>query len=251
MNLPKSYIRVAREITGFWGTYLPSVDMAPGMIGRSVNGVFERETELSRRLGFDRSKHAVQEQATGDPVNVWTSRNVSMEVIGGSANVKVADAAVRFRFNAASEAAIVCYGAREASFVDLQEVKDFMWELRESGEWKKGQCLVTEVMRVDAAFICFSTERGQEAEIKGSTPFALPVTPVALLGSLAGKATLEASSRDAQVSGFYTGLPSGGTPLFRAIQFKAAWWNLGKPDIVHAKSTGSEFEEPEFGDVQE
>ena len=38
MTLPKAYMNEIRKITGYWGTYLPSDRLSPGMVGRVENG---------------------------------------------------------------------------------------------------------------------------------------------------------------------------------------------------------------------
>jgi hypothetical protein len=248
-NLPKAYIRIARDITGYWGTYLPSVTIAPGMLGPRVDGAFVRESDIRHCKGFDPKNHAVQEQPDGDPVNFWTTKNVATEVLGVDADVKVAKAGVKLRFNGANEAAIVCYGARLSSFVDLRSIKDLMWQLLREDSWDKAHCLVTEVWTVDSAFICFATERGQEAEIGASVPFVLPVLPLAALASLGGKATLSASASGSQMAGFYAQLSSGATPLFRAIRFRQGWLDPAPTGIEYfTKAPDTHFEEVEFGD---
>jgi hypothetical protein len=250
--LPKAYMRIARDLTGYWGTYLPWIDLSPGAIGRSSGGVFSQEGHLNQKKGYDPEQHAPRKQTNTKPVSAWTTRNVHMEVLKGqlSGPVQAASGRIRLRFGGANEAAIICNGCRQWLFPDLDAIKALMRQLLRENLWDKEQCLITEVMLVESAWICFATEKGQTAEITGATSFPLPISPLDALKSLAGNAELTASTSNEQSTGFYTTLTSGSTPLFRAIQFRASWLfpeddtirNLEKGD-----SPSREFEEPSFG----
>ncbi len=248
--LPKAYMRIARELTGYWGTYLPSLALEPGTIGRKRDGVFIKEGHVQNLAGYDRKRHIAEKDPPGNPVNVWTTNNVRLDVLGASASAPVADASgrIRLRFGGANEAAIICNGASHWSFAELRHVKELMVELARGDAWDKDQIVVTEVMVVSSAWICFATEKDQTAEIKASAALALPGDPIAALEAIEGKASLEASAGGRQSAGYTTTLPEGGTPLFQAIGFKRSWWPFRQDRIDYTKKSGSTvFEEPDFG----
>ncbi len=226
--LPKAYMRVARDLTGYWGTYLPSIALEPGTIGRKRNGVFIKEGHVQNLAGYDRKRHSTEKDPPGDPVNVWTTNNVHLDVLGVSASVADASGRVRLRFGGANEAAIICNGASHWSFAELRHVKELMVELARRDAWDMGQIVVTEVMVVSSAWICFATEKDQTAEIKASAALVLPGDPIAALETIEGKASLEASAGGRQSAGYTTTLPEGGTPLFQAIGFKRSSGRSGR-----------------------
>ena len=253
--LPKAYIKVAREITGFWGAYPPSYPLAPGMIGTPQGGAFVRESYLNLMPGYDPAAHAVEDNEAGDdPVSVWTTRRVKMQVIGAdvASPVGTANAGIKIQFGGKNEAAIICNGNVYRAFTDLRSVKDLMLTLLEAGIWKREDCLVTEVLVAKSAWIFFSTERDQIAEIKADAPLDLSnmALPVDVLRGLAARAKLGASSMSTRSAGISTTLPEGGTPLFRAIRFNPKrWWRREDNTIDFIKGSDPDFEEQTFGEV--
>jgi hypothetical protein len=224
-DLPKSYMRIARDITGYWGTYLPSLELRVGSIGRRVDGVFVREGHLSRYPAYSTAKIDIDDRPGRGPTVVWATRSVRMEVLNAEAKApgEVATGGVRLNFGGANEAAIICNTPREQYFADTLAIKELMWQLRKKGEWDDALCVVTGLVSVGSAWICFATESGQAAEIKATAPLALPGDPTAALSALSGSASLEASHSAATSSAFCASLPSGGTPLFRALKFNRLW----------------------------
>ena len=264
-ELPRSYMRVARDISGYWGTYLPSLRLEPGTIGLIVDGVLKRESHLSHFADYHPADFVIDDQPRKEPTVVWTTRSVQMDVVEvqGSAPGQVASGGVRVRFGAANEAAIICNAPRERAYADLIKLKELMRHLRERQLWDDGYCVVTEVVDVNSAWICFSTDAGQQAEIRAKAPLALPGDPTAALAALSGSGELAASHSASKSSAFLSSLPDGGTPLFRAIRFNPRWLGLLEPRIGDARPPGrlgeladairnvrggeEEFAEPEFG----
>ena len=151
-SLPTKYMRVARNLTGYWGAYPPSAQMEPGMIGRSVDGVFVREGHLKTKPGWDANRLKIEKQRNFEAVTTWTTHNVAMTVVGAHVNAPggAANGAVRVRFGGADEAVIICNGPLLWSFTDQDAVRGFMRELFDGGQWKDvGLCVVTEVILVD------------------------------------------------------------------------------------------------------
>jgi hypothetical protein len=249
-DLPKAYMRVARNITGYWGTYLPTLNLQLGMIGRRSNGIFIREGHLSQYPGYSTSGFELDDNRRDEQTVVWNTQSVRMELLDADANAlgKVASAGVRLSFGAANEAAIICRGPREQSFADLLAIKDLMWQLRKSGNWDDELCVVTDLVWVESAWICFSTASGQSAEIKAKGPVGIPGDPTAVLSALSGSASVEAIHTNAKSSAFCATLLSGGTPLFRAIKFNMRWLGLLNPELALVRGPDEAFEEAGFGD---
>ncbi len=247
-NLPQSYIRVVRDLTSYWGTYLPGRHLYVGMLFEFDDGVFVKAGDLAGLPTVEIANYPVETEASDDAVMHWTSDAVTMEVIGAdvAAPGAVASGGVRLTFGQAKQAAIICNGVRTSAYADITAVRDLLRRLRDAGVWKPNISLVTDVMVVDSAWLCFSTERDQQADIKASAPLALPAVPAEALKAIAGNGTLTASATAAKTSAICTTLPNGGTPLFRAIKFSPAWLGLGTPALGFVKGGGEEFMEPDF-----
>jgi hypothetical protein len=242
-------MRVAKEITGYWGTYLPSMEMEPGVIGRVVGGLFVKEGHLNQFPGFNLALHSVQEEAEHNSVSLWNTRHVSLRVIGVDASMPAngGSAGIRMQFGAANEAAIICNGNAYRSFADLRVVKELMQQLLESEKWDRDQCVVTEVLATKKAWICFSTAKDQTAELHAAAPLVPGADPLGVLKAAAGQANLIASSTNSEAAGYSTTLPNGGTPLFRAIKFRRDWPNPFHSSPQYLKGE-SAFDEPVFGE---
>ena len=254
MELPRQYIQIAREITGYWGAYPPSYPLSPGMIGRpdKKDGAFIKEDYLKDMPGYDQAAHAIEENAAADAVTVWTSKRVSMKALsaGVAAPGLPASGKIQLHFDAKNEAAIICNGNLYRSFSSLESVKELMLDLLDQGKWDRNQCLVTEVLAVKAAWIFYATEKDQTGEIQGTasldlTKFALPIDA---LKELAVKAELEASFSSGRSAGITSSLPNGGTPLFHAIQFKKDFIFRRTKTIDYTRGPDSAFVEPTFGE---
>jgi hypothetical protein len=253
--LPKCYIKTTRDITGYWGAYPPSYPLAPGMIGKRCDGAFVRESHLNLMPGYDPVAHAVEDNAASDnPVSVWTTRRVKMQALSAevASSVVPATVGIKIHFGGQNEAAIICNGNVYREFTDLRRVKDLMLTLLEKGAWNREYCLVTEVLVAKSAWIFFSTERDQTAEITADVPLELSSSalPVDIFRGLAGRAKLAASSMSIWSAGISTTLPEGGTPLFRAIRFNPKrWWRREDNTIDFLKGSDPDFEEQSFGEV--
>lgn len=246
--LPKAYMRVARQLTGYWGTYLPSQRLTAGTIGRLENGLFLPEGLLSQAHGFNASKHQVSEQNADEPAILWSSQGVRLGRFAAAAEAPVAQAKLRIRadFEGANQIVIMCEGVGYRSFANLGLVKDLMIRLREQGEWDDDQCMVTEVVTAKATWIGFSTGSNQSAEFGGSADVSIPGLSIAALNALRIEPNVEAVLKDQRLQAFASSLPAGGTPLFMAMQFNKNWWS-GSGKMDYLRSGGARFVEPEFG----
>jgi hypothetical protein len=152
------------------------------------------------------------------------------------------------QFGEANEAAIICNANSYRSFQNLRAVKDLMHQLLDQGRWDLDQCIVTEVLATKTAWICFSTGKDQTAELHASAPVIPGADPLGVLNALAGNANLIASSKNSEAAGYSTTLPSGGTPLFRALQFRRTPWHPIHLAPEYLKGSDYAFEEPSFGE---
>jgi len=254
VDLPKEYIRIAHDITNYWGAYPPSYPLSPGLIGRSKDGAFVHEDHLRNFPRYDPVAHAVEENAvSSDPVTVWTTQRVSMKVLGADVATPLAPVSgkIQIHFGAKNEAAIICKGNLYRSFSSQRAVKDLILYLDENKQWDRKQCVVTEVLVAKAVWVFFATSKDQTAEVEGSAPldpskFAVPVDA---LKELAGKANLVASFSGSRSAGITASLPDGGTPLFRAIQLKKSFMR-NHTTIDYVMGPDLAFEGPTFGEVE-
>jgi hypothetical protein len=242
-SLPKVYIRVAREITGYWGAYPPSMSIAPGMIGRPVGGLFICEGNLNQYPGFNSKSHTIEEQPSEDTTSIWTTRRVTTETLVASVDLPLAVQVpgIRFRFDGANEMAIVCHEPRRRAFTNLQSIKDLMRGLLESEVWDRELCVVTEVLAVSSGWICFATGKSQSVELRAAVPPTTSLTPLV---------KVNASAFNEQFAGHLTKLQSGGTPLFMAIRFSKHWLPLRNREAIgYVKGGNQEFVEPDFSET--
>lgn len=248
-DLPKMYMRVARDLTGYWGTYLPSRRLEPGIIGSIVEGVFVPEGRLDQLLGYDKFKHGVQQEPEGDPASAWATQHVTFTDVNvsGTAPAGLASAGIRMRFGAANEALIICSGVSYRSFSNLRNVKELMKQLFEAKQWDREQCVITEVVASKAAWICFSTAKDQALELDGSAPLLPGADPLGLLKNAAGNLSLKVASTDSLQAAYSTTVPDGGTPLFRALRFRRGLLHPFHSEPQYLKGGDDAFEEPEFG----
>lgn len=253
MELPRQYIRIARDITGYWGAYPPLYPLSPGMIGKpdKKNGAFVREDYLKDKPGYDPVAHAVEENAPPDANMVWTTNGVSMETLAAGVAIPgiPASGKIRVHFGDENEAAIICSGIRYSSFSSLSAVKKLMLDLQDE-DWHMEQCVVTEVVVVKAAWIFYATEKDQAAEFQGATPLDLSgfVLPIDALKELSGKFNLAVSFSGGRSAGITCPMPNGGTPLFRAIKIKKGFITRRKT-IEYLRGPDSAFEEATFGEA--
>ena len=250
-TLPIAYMRVVRETTGFFGTYTPDLSLAPGVIGRLVDGVFVKEGRLDQCKGFDAAKHAVERQPKSDSDSRWTSKRVTVTQLAAGVSVPGASTAARFqiKFGAANETAIFCHGTSHHHFANLAAVKALMGKLLEKDQWDKDQCLITEVLETTSARIFFASGKNQMAEFTADAPVSLPAATLDALQAILPKATLTVQSNNTQFAGYFAELPSGSTPLFMAIRFTPKGWLVGRKDkIDYLKGPDDAFEEPPFGE---
>ncbi len=123
--LPVSYMRIVRDTTGFFGTYMPDLSLAPGVIGRLVDGVFMKEGRLEQCKGFGRVKHSVEQQPKSESDSRWTSKRVTITQAAAGATVP----GLQRRHDARSSSAppmkppIFCHGTTHQHFANLVAVQ--------------------------------------------------------------------------------------------------------------------------------
>jgi hypothetical protein len=212
-----------------------------------------REGHLNTKPGWDANRLKSEKQRNFEAVTTWTTHNVAMTVVGAHVNAPggAANGAVCVRFGGADEAVIICNGPLLWSFTDQDAVRGFMRELLDGGQWKDvSLCVVTEVILVDSAWVCFATEKNQSAEIRVKSAVSLPAIPVDALKAVAGNASLVVTTTSERSAGYCATVEAGGSPLFRAVKFTNKWWEGVNGNIEYTKGIvagASAFEEPEFG----
>lgn len=251
-SLPTEYMRVARDITGYWGTYPLSKKLTPGMVGIEKDGVFIEESNLSRFKGYDPKKIHMGPSDDVDSNSVWLSQNVRVEVLGAQASTPGIQAKtnVKLHFDAANKAAIICNGLSGVRFADIIVVKEFLRKLRDENLWSMEYCLITEVLTTKSGHVLFSTDKNQVAELTTSAELSLPTVPVEILKAIAPSASISGKSNEQRSASFWSDIKDGGTPLFRALKFNKNFFGLGGEKIDYVKGNSNEFEEPSFGEPQ-
>lgn len=250
-TLPVRYMRTIRDLTGFWGTYPPTRALEPGTIGNQQGGVFETQGQLVNLPGIKAADLKTDDYEADEATMEWRTSGVTSGALAPdvSAPGNLAKAAMNLSFSKQGDALLLCRGIRHHVFTDLRAVKKNLFALKEKGKWNADDCLVTEVMHVDAAWIFFATGDNQSASLK-ATMAAPPAALPGSLKSLVGDANLKATLDGSDFKGFSLALPNGGAPLFSALRFSRAWWQLGlggEELVSFVKGPGNAFEEPDFG----
>ena len=250
-NLPVRYMRILFNVTGYWGTYLPTRTMQPGMIGRRRDGKFEQVTHLERCPGYDAELLGLESYAHEDALAEWSSEGV---VLGGikpsiDAPGKIAHLNMNLEFEHENDALVLLEGITHHQYSDTRHLKSLLYDLRELGEWEEDYCVVTEVIEAKTAWIFLATDTKQSAALSAETS-VLPATAPASLKQLVGDAAIATSLDCKNFRGFFSKQASPSTPLFSAMRFNSEWWQLGlgKPDLLALKGADTAFEEATFGE---
>jgi hypothetical protein len=179
------------------------------------------------------------------PVDSWVDQGVTVEGLdlGLETPHLPVDGRVSLRFAAGDQGAVVCMRAREWAFDDLRTVKEQVLELWRQGRWHREDILVTSVMKVDRAWVMFSTKSDQTV---GLTLSAAPPVPgiAELLKAVVGSGRFSIGTDHASTSGYAATLEVPGTPLFQAIRVRG----ILRKETDFVKGGESAFEEPTFGD---
>ncbi len=244
-GLPKTYMKILRRLTGFWGAYPLSQDLAPGMVGRRVQGVFVRDCDLSDYPGFDATAFAASAAEPRSPVDAWVdegARLVQLEAgVGGGA--LPAGGRIRLEFSGADQGAFVCRRACEWSFGNLRRVKDHLVDLHRQGHWQRGDILVTTVMKAEEAFGFFSAEAGTSVNL-GLTGVPAVGPAAEVLKAALGSGSLSVGRDATSSSGYSSSLDRPGTPLFQAIKLR----RFPSPHASFVVRGPDDFQEAAFGD---
>jgi hypothetical protein len=236
-NLPVSYMKAVLNLTSFWGTYPPDEPMEPGMIGKIKKGAFVQERDLHLLPGYDKKNHAVKDKKKkSGSVLTWASEGVGIQSGGAGVKGKQLPASAKFdvNFGRENELVMICKGNIYRGFVDLRAVKTLMVDLLKEGQWDKHDCIVTEVMTTQKAWVLFSTKRNQTAQIGINAkvdPSKIGLPLDWLKKQLEGQAKVNVSFSGGMSAGYCLDLPDGGTPLFRALKFSDDWWQKNKTKI--------------------
>jgi hypothetical protein len=244
-GLPKVYMKILRRLTGFWGAYPLSQDLAPGMVGRRVQGVFMRDSDLSDYPGYDQTAFAAAAAEPRSPVDAWVDQGARLVEFGAGVGggALPAEGKLQLQFSGANQGALVCRRPSEWSFVNLRRVKDHLVDLYQQGHWQRGAILVTSVIKAEEAFAFFSAEAGTSVDLGLAGLPGLGPAAEALKAAL-GSGSLRLGHNATSSAGYSSALDQPGTPLFQAIK-------LGRLPTPHASFVvrgEGEFREVSFGD---
>jgi hypothetical protein len=248
-SLPRSYVNVVQRMTGYWGAFPLHQELAPGAIGRKGDGVFSRETDLSRLPGYDAARFSASLPQNKVNTDAFVSEDVHYERTGVGAGGGVLPVGGQFRlsFGAAGQGAVACRGTRVWSFDDIRAVKQHVIELYKQGSWDVRNILVVRVLVVDAAWVMVASQRGQSIDLTVSGGAGPIGGATDLLKAVLGSATVDFSHGGFGSVGYSGALPEGGTPLFEAIRLK----RFPRLDAQRVVRGLGDFEVPVFGVTEE
>jgi hypothetical protein len=247
-ELPRSYTKVVRRITGYWGAFPLGQDLAPGMVGRKEDTTFVRDSWLADYPGYDPDSFAAPPPEQRIGVDAWVGEGVRVDGTGVDAGGGALPVAGRFRlsFSGANEGAVVCRGIRDWSFQNPRLVKQHVVDLYKNDQWDRRNILVMNVMLTDAAWVMVSSGSGQSVELSVSGALA-PAGAPELLKAALGDASLDLTHLASATVGYSATLPEGGSPLFQAVRLR----RFPRLEPRFTKGSDGVFTEPAFGDPDE
>jgi hypothetical protein len=226
------------NLTSFWGTYPPDTPMEPGMIGKIKKGAFVQEQDLHLLPGYDKKDHAIKNKPKkkSDAVLTWSSEGVNIQSVGAAVTATPLPVSAKFKveFSRENELVMICKGNTYRGFNDLRAIKMLMVDLVKKGLWDEQDCIITEVMTTQKAWMLFSTGKNQAGQIGTNVkvdPSKIGLPLDWLKTKIGGQAKVSMSFSDELSAGSSFDLPEGGTPLFRALKFANHWWQKNKNNI--------------------
>jgi hypothetical protein len=243
-SLPRSYVKVVRGITGMWGAFPLSQELAPGMIGRQDEGTFRRDAWLRDLPGYDPARHAAPQPAEKASTDAWVGSGTQLEQVGVGAGGGALPVGGKFRvsFSGADEGAVVVRGSREWGFANPRLVKQHVIELYQQDQWDPRDILIMSVLLVDAAWVLVSSDRGQSVELS-LEGIPAPAGAAELLKLALGSGQVDLAHGMTASVGYSGSIPDGGSPLFSAIRLR----RFPRTETRYVKGGDRAFSEPEFG----
>jgi hypothetical protein len=237
MSQSKTYTRELRAETGYTPTWLPSVPLELGTVGRLDSYEFLPVTTLGRL------KIAFKSVARGASTDIrYMSRDaVSVGVkaagqapVAGSALTQ-ADAGLTITFQRENAVLFLASECSTSYIADQDAVEEAILDAYQAGLWKPGYVAVTELVTAAAVTVLISSGRHAAIEFRANVAAGVPS-----LGLLAVQGGVTAGRESyANIS---TQIVARGplTPLFRAVGVKSGVF--GPDTVVRRRLLGSNAE---------
>jgi hypothetical protein len=242
MALGSRYTRGLRALSGYWGTWEPTVPIKVGTIGTLDGRVLIPTGHLSALPGL----------ATGIPATTLERRKVRAAwrrgvswSSGGEVNASVpgANATIELHFMKGLSFLLTVAGADYRAFNDLRTVARVVLSQYKENNWNPDDILITHVVEAPHVTVIVSGESG------GGVTIAADVVPEFFrLEWLADAAAAIKVSHEKGVG--FSCYAARATPLYRAIQLDRNWLGRETMSLVRGETTDpmAAFREPDIGE---
>lgn len=242
MALGSRYTRGLRELSGYWGTWEPTVPVEVGTIGVLEGKVLVPTGHISALPGL----------GSGIPATTLEKRNVRQAwrkgvdwnaSIGAQASVPGAKATIEVRFMKGLSLLLAVAGADYRRFRDMGTVARIILAQYSEKNWNPDDILVTHVVEAHQITAIVAGEYG------GSVVLAADVAPdVFQLEWLADAGAAVHISHEKGVG--FSCYGARATPLYRAIQLDRNWRGQVSAPLVRGDRTNpmEAFCDPDIGE---
>ncbi len=243
MALGSRYTRRLRDLSGYWGTWEPTVPIEVGTIGVLDGKVLVPVRHISALPGLD----------AGLPATVLEKRKVRAawrsgvswdSSAGVHASAPAAKASVEFHFTRGLSLLLVIADADYRAFSDIRTAARIILAQYREGNWCSGDILVTHVVEAARVTAMVAEEEG------GSVALSANVAPGALpLDWLADAGVRAQVARESGIG--FSCYAARATPLFRAVQLNRDWLGRDSVSLVRGDVLDpmDAFAEPDMGEL--
>ncbi|CAB3761420.1 hypothetical protein LMG29542_04076 [Paraburkholderia humisilvae] len=217
--LHKAYCKELHRALGYFGTWLPSMQLRLGDIltvegetARPVGHVSEHRLTFTPRRS---TPEGVIEYSSASGVTISTK--IAGQTLPGSMLTE-AEAGVVVKFARANAIVFEAAGCDVTRIADLTQLGNQIKKLYLAGEWQRDWIVVTELVKADSATIIVSAGASAQADLKANGSVQIGATRLTDLG-------LKLEAKYTSGLAFKTVASASLTPLYRANGLKRSWFD--------------------------
>jgi hypothetical protein len=247
LSVSKFYTKEIKYETNYSATWLPSVTVSPGDVGRIKDYQFQHLTSLST-LGIPFSTSPGVSKLdfnyySANAVSVTMKASGQAPLVGSG--LAQADAGVNIRFQRDNAVIFRLRRGSSTRISDLNSLEKNIIPLHDADTWKDDMVVVTEAVVADSATIIIS--RGSNAQIDLLARGQVGAAGIDLADIDANLQVVKESNIDTKIIA-----SKGLTPLFKALGMRKSWWSgqrkLGlRPPAGEARFAPVDYDDYEDG----
>jgi hypothetical protein len=231
MGVSEQYSKEIRKNLSYFPSWEPGDQVAPGDVGELIQGVFHRQTTLTRL--FPELTVTVKRDAKPNVVMFQSDNAVSVRLQGGASVPGAVNGSVELDFSRAGAVVFHAVNCTRRYIDNLHETREFIVQKRKQDRqaWPSGYVLVSHVEEAERFAVLVSGAAGRSVTLTGQLDLLrqlkLAEGQVAVVGS----------------AGYHR--ISSGPILLRAYGF--GWWGRLKPQ--GAGEVAPQGQEPDFQEL--